>query len=451
MKRTNHNTTAKPAHPARPRRLGLAIRALNLIALALALCPGAYGQRTATAEASVFLGLVTGITVTDGGSGYTAPPAVTLVGGGGSGAVAVSLVSEGAVSAVLVVAPGFGFTSAPQVVIAPPPLQLMPAALSINLVPAPSLTVTGASTVLIPQLTISVQSSLMQEVQYTDSLSATSQWSTLTVLGPSDHPNVVVDVGAFQAGVRFYRVVSSSTPGPDPARWAWIQPGSFLMGSPETEFDRSSDEGPQTQVTIRSGYWIGRFEVTQGEYTAVVGTNFSTFAGDTNQPVEQVSWFDATNYCGLLTAQERAAGRLPDGYEYRLPTEAEWEFATRAGTTNRFFFGDDHDYSQLPNYAWFNGNSGQSTHDVGGKQQNPWGLYDTSGNVFEWCADWYGPYPGGSTTDPAGPASGTGRVMRGGSWRYPGGDARSAARNFNLPEFASYGIGIRVVLGRRSP
>ena len=187
--------------------------------------------------------------------------------------------------------------------------------------------------------------------------------------------------------------------------------------------------------------------MTQGEYTAVVGTNYSTFAGDTNQPVEQLSWYDASNYCALRTMQEQAAGRLPQGYVYRLPTEAEWEYVTRAGTTNRFFFGDDHTYTTLTNYAWFSADSDGSTHDVGGKQANPWGIYDTSGNVFEWCADWYGPYPGGSVTDPTGPASGTGRVMRGGSWRYPGGDARSAARNFNVPDFASYGIGIRVVLG----
>src|SRR5262249_1832694 len=159
----------------------------------------------------------------------------------------------------------------------------------------------------------------------------------------------------------------------------------------------------------------------QGEFTAVGGTNSSAFLGDTNQPMEQVSWDDASNYCALLTSQERAAGRVPAGYAYRLPTGAEREYAARAGTPNRCFFGDDHNYTLLPNYAWFVTNSVGSTHDVGGKQQSQWGLYDTSGNVYEWCADWYGPYPGGAVTDPTGLSNGTSRVMRGGSWRHAGG------------------------------
>jgi formylglycine-generating enzyme required for sulfatase activity len=220
------------------------------------------------------------------------------------------------------------------------------------------------------------------------------------------------------------------------------------MGSPETEHDRSDDEGPQTQVTISHEFWMGKFELTQGEYKAVTGVNNSMFSGDDSQPVEQVSWHDASNYCALRTMQEQNAVTLPAGYFYRLPTEAEWEYATRAGSTTQFFYGDDRDYTQLPNYAWFDADSNGSTHDVGQKQGNQWGLHDTSGNVFEWCSDRYGPYPGGSVTDPQGSGDNPNRVMRGGSWRFAGGDARSAARNFNLPEFASYGIGIRVVLSQ---
>jgi formylglycine-generating enzyme required for sulfatase activity len=224
-----------------------------------------------------------------------------------------------------------------------------------------------------------------------------------------------------------------------------------MMGSPITEFDRSLDESPQTEVTLTHGFWMERFEVTQGEYTAIIGTNYSTFAGDSNQPVEQVEWFDAFTYCARLTVRERAAGRVPAGYEYRLPTEAEWEYAARAGTTNRFPFGEDHTYTLLQDYAWFSTNSDLTTHDVGGKKPNAWGLYDMSGNVWEWCADYYGPYSGGAVTDPTGPTSGTNRVMRGGSAFFAGGDCRPAGRNFNAPDFKSHGIGIRVVLGPTQP
>jgi formylglycine-generating enzyme required for sulfatase activity len=202
---------------------------------------------------------------------------------------------------------------------------------------------------------------------------------------------------------------------------------------------------------LSRGFWIKRYELTQGEYTSLIGTNPASFSGDTNRPVEQVNWYDAYTYCARLTVQERAAGRVPAGYEYRLPTEAEWEYAARAGTTTAFSFGNDPSYTLLPNYAWFSGNSSQTTHDVGTKQPNPWGLYDMAGNVWEWCGDWYHPYPGGAVTDPTGPSSGSAKVMRGGSWHFAAGDARSADRNFNAPDFASFGIGIRVVLGPAPP
>ena len=223
------------------------------------------------------------------------------------------------------------------------------------------------------------------------------------------------------------------------------------MGSPLTEHDRSTNESPQTVVTLSQGFWMERYEVTQWEYTSLIGTNPATFTSDTNQPVEQVSWYDADTYCARLTAQEHAAGRVPAGYAYRLPTEAEWQYAARAGTTTAFSFGDDPTYTLLPSYAWFNGDSSLTSHDVGTKLPNPWGLYDMAGNVWEWCADWYGPYSGGSLTDPTGPSTGSSKVMRGGSWVFPGGDARSADRNFNPPIFSSFGIGIRVVLGPVQP
>jgi formylglycine-generating enzyme required for sulfatase activity len=220
----------------------------------------------------------------------------------------------------------------------------------------------------------------------------------------------------------------------------------FTLGSPASEQDRWDIEGPQTQVTITRGFWMGRYEVTQGEYQAVMGSNPSSFGGDTNRPVENVSWSEATKYCGKLTARERAAGRLPAGYVYRLPTEAEWEYACRAGTTTRFSYGDDPGYSQLGNYAWYRSNSGKTTHAMGLKQPNARGLYDMHGNVWEWCLDWYGTYPGGSVTDPQGAGSGSYRVNRGGGWVNLAQVCRSARRRGLEPGARNYGLGFRAAL-----
>ncbi|MCX6931033.1 MAG: formylglycine-generating enzyme family protein, partial [Verrucomicrobia bacterium] len=250
----------------------------------------------------------------------------------------------------------------------------------------------------------------------------------------------------------FYRAVlegagSRPTPGP---RFVWLPAGQFVMGSPTNEVDRQDNEGPQTHVTLTRGFFLGRYEVTQGEYLSVIGTNPSSFPGDTNRPVETVNWYDATNYCAQLTARERLAGRLPAGWAYRLPTEAEWEYASRAGSTNRFSYGDDPGYTQLANYAWYIANSGGTTHSVGGKLPNRWGLYDMSGNVWEWCSDWYGNYPGGSVTDP----QGTGSGFRGGGWNEFDGYARqcrSAFRYVYAPSFRGNDVGFRVVLAPGQP
>src|SRR6185369_14902119 len=195
------------------------------------------------------------------------------------------------------------------------------------------------------------------------------------------------------------------------ANMVFIPANTFLLGTPTNELHRSADEGPQTTVTLTHGFWIAKYEVTQGEYLSVVGSNPSGFPGDLNRPVESVSWLDATNYCARLTQQELSAGLIPPGYHYRLPTEAEWEYAARAGTSTRFSYGDDPDFTNLTNNAWYSANSGFGTHPVGQKAPNPWGLYDMEGNVLEWCQDWYGPYPGGVVTDPQGV-----KVIRGGAW-----------------------------------
>ena len=165
-----------------------------------------------------------------------------------------------------------------------------------------------------------------------------------------------------------------------------------------------------------------------------------------NRPVERVSWNDAINYCAKLTEKEHQAGRLPSEYVYRLPTEAEWEYAARAGSTARFSYGDDPGYTKLKDYAWYDSNSSSTTHPVGQKLANAWGLYDMAGNVWEWCLDWYGKYPGGNVTDPRGPASGSPRVFRGGSWDSVAWHCRSAIRYGGDPG-GRYGIfGFRVVL-----
>jgi formylglycine-generating enzyme required for sulfatase activity len=233
-------------------------------------------------------------------------------------------------------------------------------------------------------------------IQATTNLAVTNGWMTLTNVVLPASPWVHIDYASPGMAKRFYRA-SVMVPNA-PAGMVFIPAGTFTMGSPSTELDRYSNEGPQTQVTISQGFWMGKYEVTQGEYQAVMGSNPSAFPGDLQRPVEMVSWVDATNYCGKLTQQARKAGKLPSGYVYRLPTEAEWEYGCRAETTTRFGYGDDPSYTRLGNYAWYDSNSGQTTYPVGRKQPNAWGLYDMYGNVWEWCLDWYGPYPGGSVT-----------------------------------------------------
>jgi formylglycine-generating enzyme required for sulfatase activity len=175
----------------------------------------------------------------------------------------------------------------------------------------------------------------------------------------------------------------------------WIPPGEFMMGSNDEE----DVEKPAHRVKLTKGFWMGKYEVTQEQYEAVVGSNPSRFKG-ANNPVEQVTWDDAVAFC------RKVGGRLP--------TEAEWEYACRAGTTTRYHSGRKHD--DCERVGWTIDNSGETTHAVGGKQANAWGLHDVHGNVWEWCADSYGDYPSAEAVDPTGPDSGQKRVLRGGSW-----------------------------------
>jgi formylglycine-generating enzyme required for sulfatase activity len=168
--------------------------------------------------------------------------------------------------------------------------------------------------------------------------------------------------------------------------------------------------------------------------------------------VEFVTWNEATAFCATLTARQREAGRIPAGSSYRLPTEAEWAYACRALTSTRFSYGDDPAISLLTNYAWYGDNSGDQTHAVGQKLPNPWGLHDLHGNVWEFCQDWWADsLPGGRVVDPQGPATGSLRVIRGGSW---GGGAwfeRAGVRSFIDPGSRSATSGFRIVLAVESP
>ena len=244
---------------------------------------------------------------------------------------------------------------------------------------------------------------------------------------------------------QFYRVAEEPDFTPD--AMAWISPGTFTMGSPEDEANRRVEEGPQTVVTLTRGFWMGKHTVTQGAYESVIGNNPSSVTGDPNRPVEQVTWNDAVAYCEVLTQRERAAGRIPANWAYRLPTEAEWEYACRAGSTTRFSYGDDFGHAGLADYGWYSDNSEHATHPVGQKLPNAWGLYDMHGNVEEWCHDLIGPYPGGEVTDPEGPTTGVPRrVVRGGFYNSFAWDCRSARRSAWGPDVWRFHIGFRVVV-----
>jgi formylglycine-generating enzyme required for sulfatase activity len=274
-----------------------------------------------------------------------------------------------------------------------------------------------------------------------------TDWTPLRAVTNASNPVTFIDPHPASPTARFYKATRFVLP----TNMVYIAANTFLMGSPITELHRQTNEGPQTTVTLSRGYWIGKFEVTQGEYVDVAGTNPSEFPGDLTRPVSSVSWPAATNYCSLLTQRELAAGRIPPGYSYRLPTEAEWECAARAGTTTRFSYGDDTDYTELPNHAWYFMNAALTVHPVGQKLPNPWGLYDIEGNVWEWTQDWLSDrLPGGAVTDPIGPPSNAigWKVIRGGGYDFGEADCRSAKRYFfgNHPALTDTNLGFRVVL-----
>ena len=228
-----------------------------------------------------------------------------------------------------------------------------------------------------------------------------------------------------------------------------INGGTFTMGSPAHEAGHNNDEGPQHQVTV-SAFYMGKYAVMQNEYQQIAGTNPSHFKGY-SLPVEQVTWFDAIEYCnkrsqkeGLIPAYTRSGDNVTwnrNANGYRLPTEAEWEYACRAGTTTAYNTGA----SINNNTGWYNANSNGQIQPVGQKPANAWGLYDMHGNVWEWCWDWYGSYSSGAQTDPVGASSGSFRVYRGGGWSNSAGLLRSAYRLYYYTNYQISNVGFRMV------
>ena len=330
-----------------------------------------------------------------------------------------------------------------------------------------------------PSLSLTGVVGTVYSIQYATGLAPTNVWVDRTLLQGKGAHTVWSDPTAPARGQGFYRAVS--VPAPADANLVFIQPGTFRMGSPTSEAERYSDERQHT-VTISRGFWMGKYLVTQRDYMSVVGSNPSYFRNgvgplsnrgtgsvitdELSHPVERVSWIDATNYCALRTQQERAAGLIATNCAYRLPTEAEWEYACRAGTTTAFYLGgrlrsgqanflgeNEYDASvgsiYNPNFIYV----GRTT-PVGSYAANPWGLYDTTGNLMEWCQDWYGAYPNGGVTDPQGAVSGSSKVVRGGGFVALGRGCRSASRSndfYPRPDERSWYFGFRVVLAAVQP
>ena len=245
---------------------------------------------------------------------------------------------------------------------------------------------------------------------------------------------------ARQAALERERAVEAARQVGASMEFVWIRPGSFKMGSPSSERgcdDESrhcQDEGPVHKVEISQGFWLGKYEVTQGQWKAVMGRNPSEFQGDDQRPVERVSWRDVHAFIGWLN--DAAGDSL-----YRLPSEAEWEYACRAGSSGRWAG------RRLGDYAWYRKNSGYGTQAVGGKSPNRWGLHDMHGNVAEWVQDWYDEnyYASSSRVDPRGPASGSYRVLRGGHFISSAQYVRSALRYHTSPSNNDGHFGVRLV------
>ena len=262
----------------------------------------------------------------------------------------------------------------------------------------------------------------------------------------------LIRVAAVTAAVVFIFVTGSRLLAPGPPGFyiepttgmvlTAIQPGSFVMGSPESEPGRQADEVPH-RVTISRHFYIGRYEVTQSEWQKVMGSNPSRFANCARCPVEQVTFYDVASFLARVTAQSTSM-------RFRLPTEAEWEYACRAGSTTAYAVGDTLTDSAAninahPEVAWSPEGDSRRTRHVGGHQPNRWSLFDMHGNVWEWTNDFAGPYDPSADVDPRGPGSGGARIIRGGSWYFDAASARCAQRYTHAPQDRGFSLGFRVV------
>ena len=349
-------------------------------------------------------------------------------------------------------------------------LRLAVTALAVSAPLAVAQTSVTLSVQLYSGLSITGQVDQLYYIEYATSLAEPTTWLPLDLLLLRRSPSLYVDTTVSSAwSQRFYRARAPSLlPVPDMVP---IPPGTFTMGSPESEAERCGCE-TQHEVTLTREFWMGKHEVTQGEYLEVMGSNPSVFRNGTasfyggsgaivtdesRHPVENVSWDQATNYCSYLTQRELAAGRISGRWRYRLPTEAEWEYACRGGTTSAVHYGPalrqgmanfqagaEYDSTNGTQFVFTNTHLGRTT-VVESYSPNAFGLYDMHGNVSEWCSDSFGSYPAFPVTDPKGPTTGSARVMRGGGWRDFGKFCRSAYRS-SCPHCSSYLLGFRVVL-----
>ncbi|HNV00092.1 MAG TPA: DUF4434 domain-containing protein [Verrucomicrobiota bacterium] len=298
------------------------------------------------------------------------------------------------------------------------------------------------------------QLTLIWEGNAGDRFQLQSMTDLLGVWTPVDAPITTNQTGAFLADTspaphrtRFYRVQRlSRLEMADSMRW--VPAGEFVMGTPAEDTNRTAGELGQFRAGFTRGFWISRHEVTQSEYQNLMCTNPAAYATNLDCPVERVSWHEAMDYCARLTQQERQAGRLPDGFIYRLPSEAEWEYAARAGTSSAFCYGDDP--ALLGAYGWHSGNSGLRPHPVGELAPNSWGLEDVHGNVFEWCWDWIESSPPEPVADLIGTITGPTRAVRGGGWSFPWVNCRCSWRAGYPPVARHSFLGFRVVLAQPS-